>query len=235
MIWRIQRSASLPSTSDRCIERARAGEPDGFAALAGRQTAGRGSRGRVWTSPPGALCLSVLIRPDGTAHESGHWALLAAVALHDTLAPHAPPGALCLKWPNDLLLRGRKLGGILLDAASSGPSLDWLVIGFGANLASAPDGAAALATTEGPAVVAGAVLDEIDRWRRVRALAGWAPVRAAWLARAHPPGTPIRIRTAAHELGGCFDGLNSDGALLLRDAGHVHAIQTGEVLLAGGA
>ena len=117
--WRLRRYASLPSTSDLCVRLAREGEPEGVAVLAERQTAGRGSRGRTWESPPGSLCLSVLLRPRrDPASASGQWALLAALALHDALAPHAPPGALSLKWPNDVLVAGRKAGGILLDAAA---------------------------------------------------------------------------------------------------------------------
>lgn len=232
MSWRLQRSASLPSTSDLCVQLARAGEPEGFAVLAERQTAPRGSRGRAWISPPGALCLSLLLRPATPAHDAGHWALLAALALHDALAPHG--GALTLKWPNDLLLDGRKLGGILLDGALSGTSLDWLVIGFGANLGNAPEGAAALAVPGGAVAVAASVLEGMDRWRRVRVRDGWGPVGAAWLARAHPPGTKLRVRGVGGELGGRFEGLAEDGALLLRDGDRVHSIKTGDILLAGG-
>lgn len=218
------------------MQLARGGEPEGLAVLAGRQTAGRGSRGRTWESPPGALCLSVLLQPRDPPAASGHWALLAALALHGALAPFAPDGTLSLKWPNDVLIAGRKLGGILLDAATGPAGLDWLVIGFGANLASAPEGAGALAVAPEPEGVAAAVLDGIDRWRRVRLLDGWAPIRAAWLARAHPAGTPLRVRAGSLDVGGAFDGLAEDGALLLRVAeggagGRVRAFATGDVLL----
>ncbi len=225
--WRLRRHASLPSTNDLCVTLAQSGEPEGLAILADRQTAARGSRGRTWVSPPGALCLSVLLRPREPAAESGHWALLAALALHDALAPLAP---LTLKWPNDLLIGGRKLGGILLDAATSPAGLDWLVIGFGANLGDAPDGAGALAAD--PATIAPAILAQIDAWRRVRALSGWSPIRAAWLARAHPAGTPVRVRAGGSEIAGAFDGLADNGALLLRADGRVHTVSTGDILLA---
>jgi BirA family biotin operon repressor/biotin-[acetyl-CoA-carboxylase] ligase len=234
--WRLRRYASLPSTSDLCVQLARGGEPDGLAVLAERQTAARGSRGRTWESLPGALCLSVLLRPRDPPAASGHWALLAALALHGALAPHAPAGSLGLKWPNDVLigdctLAKRKVGGILLDAATGEAGLDWLVIGFGANLAAAPDGAGALAAAPGPGGVAAAVLDQLDHWRRIRLVDGWAPIRAAWLALAHPAGTPLRIRTGGHDFGGAFDGLAEDGALLLRADGRVRAFATGDVLL----
>ena len=237
MSWRLRRYASLPSTSDLCVQLARNGEPEGLAVLAERQTAGRGSRGRTWDSLPGALCLSVLLRPRDPPAASGHWALLAALALHGALAPFAPDGALSLKWPNDVLIVGRKLaklkiGGILLDAATTGAGgLDWLVIGFGANLSTAPEGAGALDTGPEPQQVATAVLDQLDHWRRIRLVDGWVPVRAAWLARAHPTGTPLRIRTGSLDVGGAFDGLAEDGALLLRAGGRVRAFPTGNVLL----
>ena len=111
-----------------------------MCALALRQAAGRGSRGRDWQSAEGNLHLSVLLRPVGAARRAGQWSLLAAVALADALAPLLPePGLLTLKWPNDVRLGGRKLAGVLLDsAADSGGALAWLVIGFGVNLAVAP-------------------------------------------------------------------------------------------------
>ena len=118
--YQLERVASLPSTSDACVERARAGAPDGLAILADVQTAGRGSRGRSWACPPGNLYLSVLLRPRNRAEEAGagQWALLAGVALIDTLAAFsASPDGLRLKWPNDVLSDGAKLAGILVDAA----------------------------------------------------------------------------------------------------------------------
>lgn len=237
--WRLRRYASLASTNDLCVQLAREGEPEGLAVLADRQTAGRGSRGRTWESLPGALCLSVLVRPACSAAEAGHWALLAALALHGALAPFAQPGdAISLKWPNDVLINGRKLGGILLDAsAGANDGLDWLVIGFGANLAQAPEGAGALGTVPDPAAVAARVLDGLDRAQRVRREEGWAQVRAAWLRQAHPVGTPLRVRSGILEAAGAFHGIAEDGALLLRvsaesgEAGTVRAFPTGSVLL----
>lgn len=235
MTWRVRRYASLPSTSDLCVQLARGGEPEGFAVLADRQSAGRGSRGRTWESLPGALCLSALLRPMDPPALAGHWALLSALALHESLAPHAPEGALSLKWPNDVLIAGRKLGGILLDAATGAAGFDWLIIGFGANLLTAPEGAGALGIAVDPGQVAQRVLAELDAWRRVRHVEGWGAIRTAWLARAHPPGTPLRVRGAGGlDVGGAFDGLGEDGALLLRTGGRVHTFPTGEVLLDAG-
>ncbi len=254
--WRLRRFEALASTSDLLVQLAAAGEPAGLAVLAARQTAGRGTRGRAWASTPGSLALSVLLRPPGPASRAGQWALLAAVALADALAHHAPGAALSLKWPNDVLLDGRKLGGILIDGAAAsvepalgstsvepkagstgGGGLLWLVIGFGANLGAAPElpdrVAAGLGVAAAPAEVAATLLDRLDHWQRVVLLDGFAPVRAAWLARAHPPGTHLRLRAGAAEVGGEFAGLGDDGALLLRTGGRVRSFSAGEVLQGG--
>ena len=135
MNWRLQIHDSLPSTSDLCIRFAEAGEPEGLAVMARRQTAGRGSRGQHWESPVGNLYLSVLLRPDEPAARLGRWSWLAASILRDALGG----GDIRLKWPNDLMLGEAKLAGVLVDSASDGSRIDWLVIGFGANLAIAPE------------------------------------------------------------------------------------------------
>ena len=239
--WRLQVFPSLPSTSDLLVSLAGAGEPEGLAVLAMRQTAGRGSRGRSWTTPEGNLSLSVLLRPSGGATEAGRWALLAGVALWDALAAGlADPSALRLKWPNDVLLAGRKLAGILVDSVLDGQGrLGWLVVGLGANLAGAPDlptGPAACLAEAGPApspeAVAQAVLDRLAHWRRVRLVEGFGAVRAAWLQRAHPVGTHLAVARGDQVVGGSFAGLAEDGALLLQTGGRVHAFATGDVLAA---
>ena len=237
--WRLAIHASLPSTSDFCRERAAAGEPEGLAVLALRQTKGRGSRGRSWSSAPGSLSLSVLLRPVAPAGAAGEWALLAGVAMADGLARFLPDASgLALKWPNDILLHGRKLAGILIDSsAGEGGRLDWLVIGFGANLAKAPQllerAAAALAEAgraPPPELAARSVLDRLDHWRGVRLREGFAAVRAAWLRRSQPMGSRLRLRLHEGVADGCFAGLSEEGALLLQTAAGVRAYATGEVL-----
>lgn len=238
-IWRLAIHEVLPSTSDLCRTLAAAGEPEGFAALARRQTAGRGSRGRDWQSPPGNLFLSALLRPREPARHAAQWSLLAGVALAEALSPRLPdPSALRLKWPNDLLLADAKLAGILVDsAAGADGGLDWLVIGVGANLAVAPEvpGRAVAALAEvapapPPEDVARDFLAALDVWRRRRLLDGFAPIRAAWLARAPEIGAPISLRIGAETLGGGFAGLGEDGSLLMQTGGRVHAFGAGEVL-----
>ncbi len=231
--WRLRHYESLASTSDLCVSLAQAGEPARLAVMAARQTLARGSRGRAWQTLPGHLALSVLLRPGERAADAGQWALLAAVVLAEALEQAAAGAALCVKWPNDVMLAGAKVGGILIDTAlGSTGRLDWLVLGFGANLGAVPDlpgqAAGMVDAAVGPAALA--VLGRLDHWDRIRLLDGFAPVRRAWLDRGPAPGSPMRVRWGNADLGGTFAGLGEDGALLLQSGGRVRALPTGEVL-----
>jgi len=237
--WRLQVHEVLPSTSILCRERAVAGEAAGLAVLALRQTQGRGSRGRGWESPAGNLSLSVLLRPNERVSESAQWSLIAGVALGEALASYLPdPSPLRLKWPNDVQLNGGKLAGILVDSsAGSSGMLEWLVVGMGANLAVAPEvpgrAVACLADVvppPRPEQVAEAVLARLAHWQTVRRTEGFAPVRAAWLARAHPPGSQMTLRLGDDLIGGAFAGLGTDGSLLLETDGVVRTFTAGEIL-----
>lgn len=221
--------ASLGSTQDTAAAAGRGGEPGRLAVLAALQTAGRASRGRRWDAPAGNLNLSLLLRPamaDGPP-EPGRWALLAGLALHSALCPYAP--GVQLKWPNDLLLDGAKLGGILIDGAWGGPA-GFVVIGLGANLRAAPmlDGRqAAHLPPPAPAAVevARAVVAALDAWME----ASFADIRAAWLARAHPVGTLLDIHTPQRRLAGAFEGLSTRGELLI--SGSDAPISSAEIFL----
>ena len=233
--WRHRHYDSVASTSDVCVALAVAGEPAGLAITAGRQTQARGSLGRVWITLPGNLALSVLLRPTGSAADTGQWALLAAVAVHAALAE---PGVM-LKWPNDLMLHrpvsdepanfngGAKLGGILIDSATTAQGgIGWLVIGIGLNLAAAPAGAAML--SRDASTVATAILEQFTLWNGVRLLNGFAPIRRAWLDRGPSLGQHMQVGTVA----GTYAGLDDHGALLLQTGGRVHAFATGDVSMA---
>lgn len=241
--WRLTVYPSLPSTSALCCARAADGEPEGLAVLALQQTEGRGSRGRAWSSPPGNLSLSVILRPDTPAARAGQWALLAGVAMAQGLAGFLPDASsLALKWPNDILLHGKKLGGILVESsAGQGGRIDWLVIGFGANLAEAPvlpdrPAVAALAEVGAaptPEAAAATILDRLDHWRRIWRQDGFGAVRMAWMQFTQPIGSRLNLRLRDGDVQGQFAGLTDDGGLLLQTAGGVRAYATGEVLLGG--
>lgn len=233
--WRLRRYESVESTSDLCTTLAQAGEPGRLAVMAKRQTHARGSRGRIWQTLTGSLAVSVLLRPSSPANDAGQWALLAAVALAEALSPSS--GALRVKWPNDVVLGSAKVGGILIDTALNlAGRLEWLVLGFGANLAAVPDlPSVAVAPGEAdPETVVALLLTRLDHWDRVRLLDGFAPVRRAWLDLGPAPGSHLRVRWGNAEVGGAFAGLEEDGALLLQSGGRVRALPTGEILQADG-
>lgn len=237
--WRLVVHDSLPSTSDVCRVRAAGGEPERLAVLARQQTQGRGTNGRIWQSPAGNLYLSILLRPAEPVRTAAEWSLLAAVALADALTPLLPdPQVLGLKWPNDVLLRGAKLAGILTEStATPAGMLDTLIIGMGVNLAAAPDlpdrrtaCLAAIAPPPAPEAFAPALLARLDHWVMRRATEGFAAVRAAWLARGPRTGSAIRLRNGERTLVGAFAGLGTDGSLLLATGAQVRAFAVGEVL-----
>jgi BirA family biotin operon repressor/biotin-[acetyl-CoA-carboxylase] ligase len=220
--WRVREHTTLASTQDAAMAAAREGDPGRLAILAATQTAGRGRSGRVWVSPPGNLNLSVLLRPDASLPPGLH-ALHAGVALYEACAPYT--AGLMLKWPNDLLLHGAKLGGILIDASFGAGSLapDWLVIGIGANLSAAPPIAGRqTAALPPPAPPPRAVADKI-----LAGLDNIGNIVADWRARAHPMGTYLRINTPHQAIEGRFLGITETGALRLE--GHAEPISSGEV------
>lgn len=237
--FRLRIHEALPSTSDLVAQLAEAGEPEGLAVLARRQTAGRGTQGRAWEGRAGNLHLSVLLRPTDPLRQAPQWGLLAAVALADAVAPLLPdPAALALKWPNDLMLNGAKAAGILTEAtAGEGGRIAWLCLGIGVNLVHAPEvpgrATACLAglgvTPPVPEVFAEALLTALERRRMQRALEGFGPIRDAWLARGPALDTHLAIRRGGTDIAGRFAGLAEDGSLLLATGGRVHAVASGEV------
>ncbi|CAP56970.1 biotin--[acetyl-CoA-carboxylase] ligase [Gluconacetobacter diazotrophicus] len=241
--WRLEIHDELDSTSDTCLARAGQGERSGLAVMARRQTRGRGSRGRDWQDPGGNLAFSVLLRPGGKGEwPVGLWPFIAGLAFHGAIAPWIPhPISLRLKWPNDLLLEGRKAAGILIEAGTDS-SGRLLVIGFGANLRAAPaitgrDLAcvAEYGTAPEPEIVARAICAGLDHWMAVCGGQGdglgFEAVRQAWLAHAHPMGTRLVVRAESGQVEGSFAGLDAQGMLLLRCADGLKRISTGEILL----
>jgi len=243
VVWRLEVHDALGSTSDPCIAAAHAGAPEGLAVLARIQTGGRGSRGRAWQSPAGNMYLSFLLQPAMRVTEAGIWPLLVSLAMHDAVRPLLPTGAaLTLKWPNDLLLDGAKMAGILLDlGGGDGGRMEWLVVGCGVNLAVAPEvpgrRTASVAGVGGTVpdvtVFARDFLAAIDRRMTECAAEGIAAIHAAWLARAHPVGTVLAVTFGGQEVRGAFGGLSAEGHLVVETESGTRVLSTGEVLLAG--
>ena len=216
----------------RCGERVGEGE----WLVADRQVAGRGRQGRPWSDGAGNFMGSTVVRP-GPSDPPAHTLTLAvALAAYETVLPLlADPRALSIKWPNDLLLNGAKLSGILLEREG-----DAVVIGIGVNLAQAPElpdrPTIALAKL-GPAPdrdafahsLAAAFDREIERWR----MFGTEPLIRRWLAASHPLGTPLKVHDAGGvSVEGTFAGLAPDASLLLcLEDGTSRAIHAGDVTL----
>ena len=234
--WRLEVHAELPSTSSRLIALAGEGAPDGLAVLALRQTAGRGQNGRCWSDAPGNLALSVLLRPRHPAREAPQWGLLGGVALAEAARAVDPePGALSLRWPNDLLRHGAKCAGVLAESAVSPEGgLAWLVLGFGVNLAHAPAvpgrATARLGRAEPLEDFAARLLDRVAAWRRIRDAEGFGPIREAWAALGPARGQGIAARRGHGTAEGGFAGLGEDGSLLLETGQGILRIAAGEVL-----
>jgi BirA family biotin operon repressor/biotin-[acetyl-CoA-carboxylase] ligase len=225
LIRNVHTVAETESTNDDVAELAREGWPEGTWLRAGTQTGGKGRLGREWKSPRGNLHASTIVRLRPGDPPAPTLALVAAVALQEVARRHAPEAR--IKWPNDLLVDGAKVAGILLERHD-----DAVIVGFGVNLATHPEDLGRPATSLGTPVAPDAFLERlakclaewVDRWRKQ----GFAPVRAAWLAAAHPVGTPLA--TAGAE--GTFDGLDESGALRLRLAdGAIRTIHAGDVFL----
>jgi BirA family biotin operon repressor/biotin-[acetyl-CoA-carboxylase] ligase len=227
------------STNAVLLARAEAGAPSGSVVVATRQTAGRGRRGRSWISAPGdSLTFSLLWRfAPGTAPAGLSLAVGLAVAQGIEKLGSAGTAPIRLKWPNDLLLDDRKLGGILIELVPGAPHA--AVIGIGLNLRlpqSMPaDLRASCAALDGqiePNALLAAILLELLAVLETFASAGFAGLRAAWSARHAFENAPVRLLSdfAAPRAGVCR-GVDADGALLLEADGRVERVLSGEVSL----
>jgi BirA family biotin operon repressor/biotin-[acetyl-CoA-carboxylase] ligase len=231
--FRLIEHSRLDSTNEEALRLAAAGAPAGTLVWAREQTAGRGRRGRTWDSPLGNLYCSVVLRP-GPSKETAQLSFAAAVALAEALAD---AGGLMarVKWPNDLMIGGRKIAGILLEKAAGGNAV---VAGTGVNVSSCPEGATCLAnigSSAGVTDVLAAYAPALERWIAIWETEGFAPVRASWLARAAGVGSPIEVRLAAETLSGTFEALDDDGALVLSGGGLRRRITAGDVFLSSAA
>jgi len=161
-------------------------------------------------------------------------AFVAAVALQETVAPRIAPAVAHLKWPNDLLVDGAKLSGILLERAG-----DAVVVGFGVNLARGPGGLERRTTSiaeltgisPAPADVLRDLSGVLEQWLLRWRSHGFDAVRSRWLEGAHPIGTALRVDVAGVPTEGLFGGLDSQGALLLRTLDAVVTVHAGDVFL----
>jgi BirA family biotin operon repressor/biotin-[acetyl-CoA-carboxylase] ligase len=236
--FRIEEVPEIDSTNEGLRQRAAEGELEGLVLRADAQTAGRGRRGRGWTSPPGNLYVSLLLRPDCPPAAGATLGFVAAIALGAVLRDLTPAKVLH-KWPNDVLVGGGKITGMLLEAGTQADGkLDWLVLGLGVNIVSHPEGgihpATDLVTSGGRTIAPQDLLQRFltgfgsayDRWSR----SGFGAMREAWLAHAVGIGDRVVARLEHEEIAGRFADLDPDGTLVMAlDDGRQRRVAAGDV------
>ena len=240
----IHYASTVDSTNQWAREQGQEGEPDGAVFVADAQTAGRGRWQRRWVSPPGAgLYTSVLLRPEFPAAESGPAVQLAAgIAVAESIAEKLPQPP-TLRWPNDCYIGNRKIAGVLVEAESSGRSIDFLVCGIGINVNHGADDfpeelrdtATSLRMQLGHEISRLSVLTRLlrafDEWEDAWRTHGLEPIRERWLELSpESRGGEVVVETEAGRLGGTADGLTVDGHLRVRTAAGVEEVAVGEVV-----
>lgn len=227
----------LDSTNSEALRLARSGERGPLWILAREQTAGRGRRGREWVSAKGNLAASLLFVSPVTPAVAATLGFAASLAVHEACSALAADVAFALKWPNDVLACGGKVAGLLLESEAQGPVLS-VVIGFGLNLASAPQGmpfpaqslralGCTVTAEDAFARLSDAWVSWAGLWNEGR---GFDVIRRAWLARAAGIGQSISVRTGERVDTGIFETLDDEGRLILRKAdGMVRVVSAGDV------
>ena len=208
--------------------------------VADEQTAARGRRGRAWQSPMGNLAATLVYKPNCTPQQAGLRSFMAAIALFEALALSVDRTKLSLKWPNDVLLNGGKVAGILLETSGRGPYVDWLAVGVGVNLAQVPNGIrdaafppVSLAGEGGKATEPMTFLARLASDYATQEAKLWEfdfpIIRDDWLRRAARLGEVITARTAHDEITGTFETIDADGNLVLQTPHGRHAISAADV------
>ncbi|MBX7247668.1 MAG: biotin--[acetyl-CoA-carboxylase] ligase [Caulobacteraceae bacterium] len=238
----------IDSTNAEARRRAEAGEAGPLWITAGRQTAGRGRRGRAWSTEPGNLAATLLTAVRRPPAEAAQTAFVAALAIVDLCDAFAPSSLVSIKWPNDVLIAGAKVAGVLIESGSLADGRLWLAVGCGVNLAHAPSGTPYPATSlaahlrDGvgappcPAEAMGAVAASFRRWMQAWDQHGFTAIAEAWTARAGGLGGPCVARLGTETVEGVAEGLDVDGALKLRlRSGDVRRITAGDVFFEAAA
>lgn len=229
----------LDSTNAEARRRAEAGEGGPVWITALRQTAGRGRRGRAWTTSTGNLAATLLLTTDKPPAEAAQLSFVAALAAAELAQTCLGEGAAKLKWPNDVLVHGRKAVGILIESGTRQDGTIWLAVGIGINLAQAPQDLERPATAfaEHMASAPPAPLDALEilavrfeHWRALWAADGFGPIAEGWTQHAYGLGQVCEARLPNQTHRGIAEGLEADGALRLRqEDGSVLRITAGDV------
>ncbi|MEM9046024.1 MAG: biotin--[acetyl-CoA-carboxylase] ligase [Pseudomonadota bacterium] len=211
--------------------------------MARRQVGGRGRQGRRWEMAPGNLAATLLTFPSYSPEQAGLRSFVAALAVADLFAALAVVDVR-MKWPNDVILRGGKGAGILLESASNANGLAWLAVGIGVNLISVPEevepgtlpptsvvGVGGMRTGQDEAL---AILATAwDHWDKRLEEEGFEPIRTTWLSRAARVGEEIEARLPDRSVTGVFEDVDETGALVLRTPTGVERITAADVFFPG--
>jgi BirA family biotin operon repressor/biotin-[acetyl-CoA-carboxylase] ligase len=230
--WTLTALESVGSTNDEATRLAEAGAAEGTVVWAREQTGGRGRRGRRWASPVGNLYFSTILRPACSAPRAAELGFVAALAVADIVPAKRD---VRVKWPNDVLVDGGKIAGILPESAiGQDGKAEHVVMGIGINVGFAPQlpdmrypGAMLGGTVEAALEkLAAALARRLADWRRD----GFEAVRAAWLAKAGPIGLDVDVKLGEELVHGRFAGIDRDGGLLLETTAGPRKIVAGELL-----
>ena len=235
--WRIVRLGAVDSTNEEARRRALAGDTDRVWIVADEQTAGRGRRGRPWISPRGNLHTSALTIDPCPRALAAQLGFVAGVALARAVSDLGATNV-GLKWPNDLMSRGAKCAGVLIEGFGLGSGRTACVVGIGVNCAHAPEGlgyeTSCLTRAGGQAVAPGELFerliqrfdDALNEWRAGRA---FDRIRAGWLDYAVGLGERIAIQNGAGQREGVFEGIDSAGRLLMHSEHGLDAVEAADV------
>lgn len=232
----LERYPSVGSTNDLAMRHLREGGADRHFVIADRQEQGRGRLGRVWISKPGNLFASLALRDPCEIQKGFQLGFVAALVIYQSLVKIGAQ-SLSLKWPNDVLMKGAKISGILIEGSKLSDGTFGAVVGTGINLADHPSDTPYPATdlaTEGLAISVDAFLPHyLAEWNEMLGRfdhgRGFDVIRAAWLTYAKGLGEPISVRGQTGSREGIFTGLDKDGRLLLDENGRVSPVVAGDV------
>ncbi|MBQ0822929.1 biotin--[acetyl-CoA-carboxylase] ligase [Microvirga sp. HBU67558] len=244
--YRLLSLEATNSTNDDSLQAARAGDRGKLWITAREQLAGRGRHGRQWSSPPGNLYASLLLIDPCDMRSAPQLGFVAGLALHEAVEAVSGISAprLSLKWPNDLLLDGAKVSGLLLEGhrlQPNGPLA--IVIGFGVNVAFAPSGTPypatalrsvrpRLAREEVFTVLSSAFARTFSAWRtstRGNVSDPFGAIRQLWMERAAGLGQQVTLRLPSGEKAGVFEGLDPSGRLQLKSTAGMELIDAGDL------
>jgi BirA family transcriptional regulator, biotin operon repressor / biotin---[acetyl-CoA-carboxylase] ligase len=236
--YRLAAFDTIGSTSSEAMERGRAGDAGRLWVVAREQTAGHGRRGRPWQTPRGNLAASLLLVLPAGGAPAATLGFAAGLAVKQAIGRCCSEDSIRLKWPNDVLIDGAKVAGILLEAVTLAAGYGVVVIGIGVNAERAPEGvpypATSLAACSCDASPESLFETLSDSWVEQEELwndgIGFAAIRDRWLHSAAGLGSPIAVHMGESVFRGTFETIDADGRLVVRsEDGSARMISAGEV------